>query len=625
MDIYQENLQILKKRYPHIYHRLLFKKSPRFSIENSKNEKYPTILARDGKGRFFLHSSYDPREEARRTVESLDLSKLSSLWVMGTGMGYHIMELMNKRNRGFITVILETDLNLFDVFLHTSVATEALQWPYFLFSAGEKVDLLSDVESLLQTKLNFNMGRARFLVLPGFERYDGKTYRELADKAISFTKYRYNSLGNSVEDTIDGIVNSFKNLDVMANSPGIRQLEGKYKGIPAILVAAGPSLDKNIDLIAEAKGKALIISSDTTFPVLLRKGIIPDMVVTVERIPEVYERFYSGIDIPPETWLAALNVADNRIFKAFPDRHLLAFRITEPQSRWLDSVTGHKGGVMTGLSVAHLAFSIANLAGCEPIILVGQDLALAESGQYYVSGTEDSDGKADKSGDVWVKDYSGQLIKSTKMLKHFLDWFEIMLKSVKTRCIDATEGGAYIEGTEIMTLREAIDTYCLGSPGVTPLREVVGNYDPIALDFFIEQLQDFKRDFEGIVSFIEDSQDTIDELEKRDDLNIEKKGVEVQEALNEVFWKITYRGRVAFGIQAITSTAMTRLGSYGQLQGEEDIKEFIKYVRRFFNELSQALEIWMYTIERIIRDTRSGIRTANQNQYEGVKEMAVNV
>jgi hypothetical protein len=138
-----------------------------------------------------------------------------------------------------------------------------------------------------------------------------------------------------VEDTLDGLKNSFINIEVLSSSPGVRQLDGQYRGKPAILVAAGPSLDKNIDLLSEAKGKALIMSSDTTFPVLLKKGIIPDLVVTIERIPEVYDRFYKNLEIPGDTWLAALNVADKRIFDSFPERHMVAFRTTEPLSKWL--------------------------------------------------------------------------------------------------------------------------------------------------------------------------------------------------------------------------------------------------------------------------------------------------
>ncbi|MGE5396037.1 MAG: 6-hydroxymethylpterin diphosphokinase MptE-like protein [Chitinophagales bacterium] len=620
MDTYEQNLQIVQERYPHIYHRLQTRTEPKFQIENSKVEGCPTISAQDDHGRFYLHSLYNPREEAKRLIEKVELNKLSSFWIMGLGMGYHVLELMNIRHRGFITVIIESDLNLFDVFLHTNVATEALKWPYFMFITGSEEQLELDVETVLQTKLNFSMGRVEFLTCPGFERYDGKTYRNLVNKAISYTKYRYNAMGNSIEDTLDGVKNSFLNVEVMANSPGIRNIENQYKGVPAIIVAAGPSLDKNIDLLKEAQGKALIISSDTTFQVLLKKGIIPDLVMTIERIPEVYDRFYKGVNIPTQTWLTALNVADNRVFEAFPDKHLVAFRVTEPLSRWMDVMTGNKGSLVTGLSVAHLAFSAALTAGCEPIILVGQDLALGEGDRYYVSGTAGDSKGEDPSDIVWVEDYNGSPIKTTVLLKHFLEWFENTLREVNVHCIDATEGGAKIAGSEIMTLREVLDQYCVNSPGIRPIGEMVQIPEPITLEHILDHVQNFKKDYEATIETMEEGLNLLDEMEK-EELELKQKAIKTQEILNDSFRKVTFRSRVSFTLQAITSTAMTRLASRGQLENEEDMTYFMKYTRKFFSELTQASEICIYALDKIILDLKQRIL----EKASSLKEIAENV
>ena len=54
------------------------------------------------------------------------------------------------------------------------------------------------------------------------------------------------------------------------------------RDMPAIVVAAGPSLNKNIDELKRAKGKAFIIAVDTAIKPLLKKGIIPDMFAIVD-------------------------------------------------------------------------------------------------------------------------------------------------------------------------------------------------------------------------------------------------------------------------------------------------------------------------------------------------------
>jgi hypothetical protein len=451
------------------------------------------------------------------------------------------------------------------------------------------------------------MGRAYFLMPAGFERYDGAVYRELGHKAASFTKYRYTGIGNSVDDTLIGLKNSFFNVEVMSASPGIRQLEQKYKGVPAIVVAAGPSLDKNIDLLREAQGKALIIASDITLKVLLTKGIIPDLVASIERVSAVYERFYHGVDIPDKTWLVALNVMDPRVFKAFPNRHVIAFRTTEPLSSWLDDVTGKKGGLMTGLSVAHLAFSTARLLGCEPIILVGQDLALSKDNRYYVSGSSSGDGE-DISGDVWVKDYNGEPIRSTRILKLFLDWYEMALRDEKVHCIDATEGGALIEGTEVLTLRETLDRYCLSRNGFPEIKGIIQSPAPVPLEKILESVLEFRQRFIDIIDMLEEGLYELQKLENNGEIELRKQAVQIQEILNYIYEHISLEARTAFTLQAVTSNAATRFSNLGQLASERDMKEFINYTRKFFGDLAETAEVCILALDGIVRDLKTNIR-----------------
>lgn len=64
-----------------------------------------------------------------------------------------------------------------------------------------------------------------------------------------------------------------------------------YKTIPfdttGIVVAAGPSLNKNIKELKNAKGKSFIIAVDTAIKPLLRAGIIPDMYFIVDALKPI--------------------------------------------------------------------------------------------------------------------------------------------------------------------------------------------------------------------------------------------------------------------------------------------------------------------------------------------------
>jgi len=60
---------------------------------------------------------------------------------------------------------------------------------------------------------------------------------------------------------------------------------------------------------------------------------------------------------------------------------------------------------------------------------------------------------------------------------YFLRWFEEYIKRIPNKeVIDATEGGARIKGTKIMTLKETIEKYCLEDMGVSlEIKEIMKN------------------------------------------------------------------------------------------------------------------------------------------------------
>ena len=60
-----------------------------------------------------------------------------------------------------------------------------------------------------------------------------------------------------------------------------------------------------------------------------------------------------------------------------------------------------------------------------------------------------------------MEDIHGNRIPTSSQLYYYLNWFENFIRENSTTIfIDATEGGAKIKGTMIMTLEDAIIKYC---------------------------------------------------------------------------------------------------------------------------------------------------------------------
>ena len=82
-----------------------------------------------------------------------------------------------------------------------------------------------------------------------------------------------------------------RNIAVILRTPGVIRLKNIFKGRPAIIVSAGPSIEKNFHLLKEAKGKAIIIAVDVVVPTILPAGIIPDFIVALEANRKLYRAF----------------------------------------------------------------------------------------------------------------------------------------------------------------------------------------------------------------------------------------------------------------------------------------------------------------------------------------------
>ncbi|MCR5468723.1 MAG: DUF115 domain-containing protein, partial [Lachnospiraceae bacterium] len=235
-------------------------------------------------------------------------------------------------------------------------------------------------------------------------------------------------------------------------------LEENLKDYPAVVVAAGPSLDKNVKELKGYEGKAFIICCDGAIKTLIKNGITPDMTICLdpEKNPllfdnEIIEKL--PICITPE-----VNYKVNRIVSG------RKFMIGTGNNGLIDEV--FKGYDMelyyapTGGSVATTAFSAVVALGFGTVILVGQDLAYTDKKTHTESYDKDYDPDKlmQKEDNEYVEDVFGNPVLTSLQLIVYKSWFEKQIKMYPNlTVIDATEGGAKIEGSRIMSLKEALE------------------------------------------------------------------------------------------------------------------------------------------------------------------------
>ncbi|MBP2655025.1 MAG: hypothetical protein H6Q73_2594, partial [Firmicutes bacterium] len=196
--------------------------------------------------------------------------------------------------------------------------------------------------------------------------------------------------------------------------------------------------------------------------------IVPDIVASIERYPELYGYCYAGKDIPEEVVLLAPLVITPPIFQNHKGLKLIPMRAMVRDNFWLNDTLfnlGQQAFLTMGASVAHLAFAFASHTGASPIILAGQDLAYGADGKQSHSSGTIYDGDVyglSKQEKIEVEGYYGGTVYTNRDWQLFKQWFELqLLKQPESVVINATEGGARIKGTVELPLKEAVARYCV--------------------------------------------------------------------------------------------------------------------------------------------------------------------
>ncbi len=259
------------------------------------------------------------------------------------------------------------------------------------------------------------------------------------------------------------------NFPIIATSQGVQKLKNKFKKLPAIVVGAGPSLDKNIQHLARVQEKALIIAADAALKPLLRHGIRPPLVVCLDPQEDI-AKFFTGVSHDGMT-LVAPTIVHPRILDIWEGK-VIFFNKFAPDIPLLTEIQNAlpKIGVLTpGGTVLSIAYDLAFQSGADPIIFVGQDLSY-ENKIIYARGGETGNQSwetlcRDQSENiVYETDIRGQKIptlKSMSVTKQWFHWaFTTWKRNSRLTIYNCSEGGILTDHCQWISLQEAIYKYC---------------------------------------------------------------------------------------------------------------------------------------------------------------------
>lgn len=278
------------------------------------------------------------------------------------------------------------------------------------------------------------------------------------------------SVGNDSKDAITGIKHHIANIPLMLESPSLIELIKKAKNTnTAIIVSTGPSLHKQLKLLKEIAPYVSIFCIDASFSILAKHDIKPDIVITMERV-EAGAKFYDVVEKEKfhDVVFEITSIAHKKVIEAIQNKGGMIQFSQRPFGYTSYFELNEYGYVGIGMSAANMAYELVVHSGFEECILIGQDLAFASDGSSHskdaVYGQDEIKNNKEK---ILLERYGGGgMVESTQIWKLFLNFFVKDIYDTKDRIkvINATEGGARIQGSIEMSFAKATKNISKNSP-----------------------------------------------------------------------------------------------------------------------------------------------------------------
>jgi len=240
------------------------KLSEKFEIVPSKlhNDRVPTLKY----GEKYIHSKYDPIKEAKFILSKHNLQEYSMVMIFGAGLGY-LVDAIKEEKSSMPIVVIETE-EYFGKLIKDKYPDTAV----FVNSKSDEIMRYLSKENLL-----LNIRNILFLHNDALNKIYADYYNKIRKDILEHLKRQLAEIKTDAYFNQLWLNNSIKNIFFRKEFSFLRDYKNLYKGRRAVLVAAGPSLDKTVEKL---KGKNIkIFALAPTVNLLLKNNIIPDFIV----------------------------------------------------------------------------------------------------------------------------------------------------------------------------------------------------------------------------------------------------------------------------------------------------------------------------------------------------------
>ncbi len=319
-----------------------------------------------------LHHPANPLGEAREIFSMAENTPVTIHLVFGIGLGY-LFQVASANSAGTV-ILYEPDLNILKIaFSLVDFSEDIYKNNIFIAETLEKTG------EYLYTKSN-TKNLPLMLSTTNYRELNSKNFNEMVEKLQRMIGSYNLDLKYTQEKFYPLVRNILNNIPNLIKEPPLSSIKDFYKGKTAVVVSAGPTLDKNIETIKKYRNNVVLIVVGTAMKTLSRHGITPDFLCIIETYDS--SKQIEGLDLSEV----------NFITEPFSNKNLRKFKFKQVFSHlssnlpvnsiWSNLINENREEYLSKGTVSYTALNSARILGCSKIVMVGQDLAYIE-GQCY--------------------------------------------------------------------------------------------------------------------------------------------------------------------------------------------------------------------------------------------------
>lgn len=403
--------------------------------------------------KIFLHSSYNHLNESERW--SFNFGDDCNLFVIFGGGFYYHVEYLLKTYPEKKFLIVEPSIKIFNEVIQSKDISKIIDNENVLVIVSSN----SSEIAMLMAQIMINKGIQKFEVhcLPSYSKLFEEVYNSIEKDIFNVVKTLRSNIGTEYVHSLKWLRNYFENIQMVnVESMPLSEFSNSFNGFPAIIVSAGPSLEKQIELLRQSLDKFVIFSAGSAINALEKNSIIPHFMVAVDA-EEIQDNIFKNINTS-ETSLLYSNSIRYSALRMFKGKKFWfkgnADRITE----YYEEKSGFEtDSIEMGPSCANIAMDLAVKLNCNPIIFIGQDLAYTNKELYTKDVIHPINMDSDIGDRIIVTDMFGNKTTTKSNFLVMKSYFEDYVKAHKKNdFINCTEGGLCINGMKHQSFSETL-------------------------------------------------------------------------------------------------------------------------------------------------------------------------